>query len=172
MALKCKNGTCIAGKRLSRKKIVKLIPEHKKYVEPFAGNAWVYREGVKQNKTSQNAIISDINCKTTKHLKKEFGDRYQCGKDYKDVIKKHDNKDTFFFIDPPYPNACKLGYYDKHCDVNHDSLKRDLDKIVGKFILTTSVDQKDKFCKDFKCKTIVNRGMFGRKLKDLVVSNY
>ena len=153
MALKCKNGTCIAGKRLSRKKIVKLIPEHKKYVEPFAGNAWVYR-------------------KATKHLKKEFGDRYQCGKDYKDVIKKNDKKDTFFFIDPPYPNACKLGYYDKHCDVNHDSLFKVLDKIVGKFILTTSVDQKDKFCKNFKCKTIVNRGMFGRKLKDWVVSNY
>ena len=172
MALSCKNGVCIAGKRLSRKKLNALIPKHDKFIEAFAGNAWVYRECLKTGNCSDNAVLNDINCKTTSHLKKEFGSRYQCGKDYKEIIKKHDAKDSFFFLDPPYPNACKSGYYGKYCDLDHDELLKVIKKIKGKFMLTTSTDQRPKFCKDFKCKIITTSGMYGRKLKDLVIKNY
>jgi len=100
MALSCKNGVCIAGKRLSRKKLNALIPKHDKFIEAFAGNAWVYRECLKTGNCSDNAVLNDINCKTT------------------------------------------------------------------------STDQRPKFCKDFKCKIITTSGMYGRKLKDLVIKNY
>lgn len=173
MALFCKDKkTCLAGKRLSRKKLVNLIPDHEKYIEPFAGNAWVYREGIKQNKVSKNAVLNDINCTTTKYLDKEFPGRYVCGRDYKEIINHNNKSGSFFFLDPPYPNSCKLGYYGKHCDVNHDDLRNILNKIKGKFMLTTSIDQRPKFCKDFKCQVITSRGMFGRPLRDLVVRNY
>ena len=173
MPVKCKNGTCIAGKRLSRKKFSKMIPEHKKFIEPFAGNAWVAKQCLLDGKCKkENVFVSDINCGVTGHMKKEYGPNYSCGADYKELIKKHDDKDSFFFLDPPYPNACKLGYYGKHCDVNHEELKEEMKKIKGKFIMTTGVDQKKNFCKDFKCKVVTSKGMFGRELKDLSVSNF
>lgn len=165
----------LAGKRLSRKKLAKLVPKHKKYVEPCAGNAWVY-QGCKETGVldgDEKVILNDIRCQIAKRTGKKFPEAKISCEDYSKVIKRHDGKDTFFMIDPPYPNSCKIGYYGKHCNLDHEKLKDNLEKIKGMFMLTTSVDQKPLFCKGkYKCRVITSRGMYGRKLRDLVVTNY
>ena len=49
----------LGGKRLLRKKIIPLIPEHACYVEAFAGAAWVLFG--KDPATSTVEIVNDIN---------------------------------------------------------------------------------------------------------------
>jgi DNA adenine methylase len=56
--------------------------------------------------------------------------------DYKEVIKKYDSKDTFFYLDPPYMGREK--YYINH-DFNkksHYELSDILNNIKGKFLLS------------------------------------
>jgi DNA adenine methylase len=56
--------------------------------------------------------------------------------DYKEVIKKYDSKDTFFYLDPPYMGREK--YYINH-DFNessHYELSSILGKIKGRFLLS------------------------------------
>ena len=56
--------------------------------------------------------------------------------DYKDVIKKYDSKDTFFYVDPPYMNKEK--YYINHdfTPDSHSELAKVLNNIQGRFILS------------------------------------
>lgn len=165
----------LAGKRLSRHKLAKLIPPHTKYVEPFAGNAWALRGCREAKKCNGNAVLNDIRCDVMERTRKNFPDaKSTCGLDYKTVISRHNDKGTFFMLDPPYPNSCKLKMYGKHCVVDHMELRDVVKKIKGKFLLTTSVDQKPRFCNGsgLKCRVITSRGMYGRKLRDLVVTNF
>lgn len=56
-----------AGKRLTAKKIVKLFPNHKRYVEPFAGRAYVFFK----NDKFEKAILNDKDCKVLRELKRQ-----------------------------------------------------------------------------------------------------
>lgn len=47
----------VGGKRLLRNHIISLIPEHRCYVEAFAGGAWVYWG----KEPSKVEVINDIN---------------------------------------------------------------------------------------------------------------
>lgn len=59
--------------------------------------------------------------------------------DYKEIIKKYDSLESLFFIDPPYIIEDVNTNYYKH-NMNkyseHEELKNEINKIVGKFILT------------------------------------
>lgn len=157
-----------AGKRLTAKKIVKHFPPHNKYIEPFAGRAYVFFKNNKLKNPSK-AILNDLDCKVLRELKKSKCDlkdktdcnrlkqaRVSCGKDWKQFL-KHDSKDTLFYLDPPYENNKTSDKYYKFKDV---SLKEVLDKtkkLKGTVILSYSPKQRKEICNEktrFKCKTL------------------
>jgi len=74
-------------------------------------------------------------------------------KDYYDVLKKYDSKDTFFFIDPPYEDTKKVFY--ENTNINYELLAEQLKKIKGLFLLTLN-DSKNlqNIFKDFIIKKV------------------
>ena len=71
-------------------------------------------------------------------------------KDYKEIIEQFDSKDTFFYLDPPYPDTTMVAdWKQKEICFTEDDLKElnnILEKIKGKFILSTN----PKYAKIFK----------------------
>jgi len=63
------------------------------------------------------------------------GVKYE-NKDYEAVVKKYDNADTFFFIDPPYENTAKEFGYAQSSEFDFERLRDVLSKIKGDFLLT------------------------------------
>ena len=58
--------------------------------------------------------------------------------DFREIFKKYDTADTFFYLNPPYiPNAHKSGKYkhDMTCN-DHDDLADILNNMKGKFLLS------------------------------------
>ena len=155
-----------SGKRLSAKKIVKHFPNHKKYVEPFAGRAYVFLHNDKYEK----AILNDLDCSVLRELKKQkcsLKDKTQCkklkeatvtcGKDWKKFL-KHDSKDTVFYLDPPYDNSKKYGWRQyKHNNVPLKEVLENVKNLKGTVILSHSPEKRKEICNKktgFKCKTI------------------
>ena len=91
--------------------------------------------------------------------------------DYKEVVKKFDKEDTFFFFDPPYDTDYSYGIkfdYDELLDVCRN--------IKGKFILTLNAELYDKF-KEFNIiETEVNYSVTCKngdnKKKEIIISNF
>jgi len=74
-----------------------------------------------------------------KHLseykEKLEGVKYE-NKDYEAVVKKYDNADTFFFIDPPYEKSDRGLGYAQSDEFDFERLRDVLSKIKGNFLLT------------------------------------
>jgi len=219
------------GKSRVAKKIVKLIPKHKTYVEPFAGGASVYfakepsEVEVLNDKDKDVAFaykfmrkMSDMQIKLLSKYKwsadkrhfinlsksKPLTDierfykfmyirRFSYGakgaragygglpnekstivkrlpqlkerlknttienKDYQEILKKYDSKNTFFYIDPPYPETtAATDWKDKNLVFTKEDLKKlnsILKSLKGKFILSIDRKNVNEF-KDFKIKKI------------------
>ncbi len=60
-------------------------------------------------------------------------------KDYKEVIRKYDSKDTFFYLDPPYEVAIKKGGYYLHSDIDLEEMSDLLSNIKGKFLMSLDI---------------------------------
>lgn len=91
--------------------------------------------------------------------------------DYKELIKKFDKEDTFFFLDPPYDTEYSYGL-----KFNHDELLEVCRNIKGKFILTLNAELYDKF-KEFNIvETEVNYSITCKdgdnKNVELIITNY
>ncbi len=56
--------------------------------------------------------------------------------DYLKLIKKLDSKDTFFYLDPPYPETAQKCYKGKFSVSDFDILLKTLSKIKGKFLVS------------------------------------
>ena len=154
-----------AGKRLSAKKIVKIFPDHKTYVEPFAGRAYVFFK----NKKYEKAILNDLDCKVLRELKKEKCSlkgqdkcnqlkeaKVECGNDWKKYL-KYDSKDTLFYLDPPYENNKTSDKYSKYNDVPLKEVLEKVKKLKGTVVLSYSPDRKKEICNSktgFKRRTI------------------
>ena len=102
--------------------------------------------------------------------------------DYKQVIKEHDGKDTFFFLDPPYEGAKELY---KEGGLNLEELRKTVDGIKGKFLLTLNDSPTvRKAFKGYKIKKIKVAGGAGhggqrdlggigqKERNELFISNY
>jgi len=223
------------GKLQISKKLIKVIPKHKTYVEPFAGAAAVYFK--KPKDISEIEVLNDKNTEisfTYKYIQsvtpekisrlrqfdwnpnrerfyklvkqREAGDfksnddrffkflytnfhSYGCDRDsfgykesgpailermektkerlkgtkiysqdYKEIIKKFDAKDTFFYIDPPYPGSWRGRSLDKWTHDTYKELHGVLKNVEGKFLLSMGRDKElKKIFSDFKIVRIKTR---------------
>lgn len=98
--------------------------------------------------------------------------------DYKEVIKKYDSKDTFFYLDPPYKES-QSGY--NYPAINIKELNDVIGKIKGKFLLSFPDDKdvKDLFkgkynIYEIETKYTGRRQQGGQTIpaKEILVSNY
>lgn len=66
--------------------------------------------------------------------------------DFRNSIKKYDSKDTLFYLDPPYAGTSTEGYTER--DLQPEDVKKAVDEIKGKFILSYNDTQKNRkiFC--------------------------
>ena len=97
-------------------------------------------------------------------------------KDYKQVIKAHDGKETFFYLDPPYEKS--KGLYEKE-ELNFEELSDTLKKIKGKFLLSINDSPRiRKLFKPFKIVSLMVKGQargnsdLGQDRKELLIKNY
>jgi DNA adenine methylase len=96
--------------------------------------------------------------------------------DYKEVIKKYDSKDTFFFFDPPYSKNDKTwGYNDN--SISKEKLLEVLLNLKGKFLMTYDYneDNMNLFSKYFNIKIHeLDYKMSGdhQIVKELIIMNY
>jgi len=101
--------------------------------------------------------------------------------DFRKSIKKYDSKDTVFYLDPPYAGTSTEGY--KERDLQPEEVKKAVDKIKGKFILSYNDTKQNRklFCppgkKPYVCETVKthytlnNKGVHLQK-KELLIKNY
>lgn len=126
------------NKNLYRCLLGELIPNDiTLYIEPFGGEFGLYQL---LNPKPDLAIYNDINSKLYHKIKNKYSSDVSIlcfNKDYKEIINEYDNKDTFWYIDPPY-----LGLehnYEDHTFLNkedHIELYKILKNIKGKFLLS------------------------------------
>ena len=97
-------------------------------------------------------------------------------KDWKSLIKAHDSKETFFYLDPPYSTASKNKNY-KHNNISINELYETLKNINGKFLLSYDYNNeiKERF-RDFNFKVVETcystKKYFTNTKKEYLISNY
>lgn len=96
--------------------------------------------------------------------------------DYKNIIKKFDATDTFFFLDPPYEKS--EGLY-KNAVIDYEEMNDLLSKIKGKFLLTMNSSSEIKnIFRNFNIKEIKVKGpattekVIGQDRMELLITNY
>lgn len=94
--------------------------------------------------------------------------------DYKDVIERLDDNDTFFFIDPPYINVKSINSYYR-CEsnkFNHMELMSILKNTKSKFILTYNKDAIiHRYYREYNIREL-SRSVYGVNYTELIISNF
>ena len=104
--------------------------------------------------------------------------------DFREVMRKYDSPNTFFYIDPPYdPDKCSYGiggYHPELCNVTPEDIRDVVSNIKGKFVL--SYDDNDRIrdvFKDFNLFSVETPRSFRtvagkeqRREKELLISNF
>ena len=121
------------------RKLSKIIPECKFYVEPFAGTAKVYQElGISKY---QYAILNDKSKFIYEWLSKEFNLANVTNDDFIKCILEWDSKKTIFVIDQPWFKTFydqSFSCFDRNSIKDYDNEILDLCRnIKGKFFITT-----------------------------------
>lgn len=137
-------------KKLYREFISQHIPDNiKTYVEPFGGSFSVASHLIEEREENspQKFIYNDIN----KYNIIIYADKiYHL--DYKEIFEMYDDKNTFFYLDPPYYqrefiyNGCKN--YTKQF---HIELRDNIKNLKGNFLLSynNSIFIKDLYSYNF-----------------------
>jgi DNA adenine methylase len=99
----------------------------------FSGciGAWSYSRTGKKAKATANkckAFTKELSIRLEKVV-------LECNDALK-VIQSHDDKDTFFYIDPPYVGACQ-GHYKGYTEYDFEQLLDLLSNLDGKFLLSS-----------------------------------
>ena len=125
------------------RKIAKLIPKCKYYIEPFAGTAKVFQMLEKNHPNKyEYTILSDTSKFIYKWLNKEMNlNTIILNMDFKNTVEYWNKHNSVFLLDPPWN---KSYYAQSFSSFNRKSVKDyDLEvlelcrKIKGKFIITT-----------------------------------
>jgi len=102
--------------------------------------------------------------------------------DFRNVIKKYDSKDTFFYLDPPYSRADKNKDY-IHTGVTADDVFNAVKNIKGKFLMSyDNTPEAKKIFKNFNIMKVPTAyhsgnpkdrpGGVSKKVCELLISNY
>ncbi|MCK9416631.1 DNA adenine methylase [Candidatus Dojkabacteria bacterium] len=139
------------------------------YVEPFGGEFGLYE--IMENKPIIS-IYNDINSELFEYVSNKYKNTICYNLDYSEIIKKYDNVNTFFYLDPPYYK--KEFYYKNHNFLNlqnHIDLANILKNINGKFLLSY---QNNDFIidlyKDFNIYYYKGQSMFLKP--EIAITNY
>ena len=98
-------------------------------------------------------------------LKDKLKDVKIYNKNYREIIKEFDSKDTLFYIDPPYLNWGKSEF--KFDLENWKELIETLKGIKGKFVLSFGKDpQLKELVSEFKIKKLITRRSGGTRLRE------
>lgn len=98
-------------------------------------------------------------------------------KDALELIKVHDSKDAFFYLDPPYVGT-HLGHYGGYTQEHFDALLDALSKIKGKFLLSSFPNQSlENFIRKYKWHTTSKKmhhatSNSARTKNEILTSNY
>jgi DNA adenine methylase len=96
-------------------------------------------------------------------------------RDFEPLIKAYDRPDALFYLDPPYYSAEK--YYDGFGKSDHERLRKALENLKGRFILSyNDSDAIKSLYRNFNVSEIsrgnnLSKGN-GRKYQELIVTNY
>jgi len=95
-------------------------------------------------------------------------------KDYKDILKRYDHKNSFFYIDPPY---LEKGHLYDNLSIDPSELELVLSTLKGKFLLSYNDDERVRYIFQDYCiieleKVIYTSGRKKRLQKELLIKNY
>ena len=119
------------------------------------------------------------------YINTNYGNKYNerlkntiiLNKDYKEVIKKYDGPNSFFYLDPPYSMSEKEKYYNNQY-ININELYESIKNIKGKFLISYDDNKEVKeLFKDFKIikvSTTYNstQNIEKRKKTEILIKNY
>ena len=140
----------------------------------FRGNRKGY-VGEKKEKQTEGTSVSYKN----PLYNKKYTDRLKrvnvFNKDFKEMIKKYDSKNTFFYLDPPYSRSVDVKDYEE-VGITIEEIYNSLKNIEGKFLLSYD-DNKDvrKLFKGYKIKKIKTKYETSGnpfEVVELLISNY
>lgn len=138
------------------RKIAKMIPKCKTFVEPFAGTAKVYQ--MLPKKKYEKAVLNDMSNFVYGWLQAEFPEAEITQEDFIDCVQRWDSEDTVFMFDAPWNKS----YYDQSFsffnrntvrEYNEDILNL-CDTIKGKFIISTRKECREMAASNFNHKLI------------------
>lgn len=150
----------------------------------FSGDMQRPRLGTSNIRRSNICTVTDDVNKFLSPIHNRLKDTLIETLDYKEIFKRYDMKvttkeqrDVFFFVDPPYKES--YGYENEFTNEDHEELVSILKKLNGKFLLTINDDEEIKeWYKDFNiisnevmykiCSDI--KGIGNRK--ELIITNY
>ena len=111
----------------------------------YSFNASMTNYGIEINTIRNPGSVQLNNLKKNWHYIKEWHIEYL---DFKDLIKKYDSKNTFFYLDPPYLKGGK-NYKHSFTEADFKELKNSLDDIQGYYMMNESEADFDKIIKIF-----------------------
>jgi len=119
----------------------------------------------KRKHFSASDIGKKLNIDKFLKLKDKLKDVKIYNKNYREIIKEFDSKDTLFYIDPPYLNWGKSEF--KFDLESWKELIETLKGIKGKFILSFGKDpQLEELVSEFKIKKLITRRSGGTRLRE------
>ena len=128
----------------------------------FNGEGRSYSYSTKRNKSITLININNAINKSYNDIKYWTIERL----DFREIIKRYDSENSFFYLYPPYHNITDL-YDDNLKDEDYIDIKRYLDIIKGKYLLNINEDDfvLQLFGKPQKRKEFTNFGINGRNNK-------
>jgi site-specific DNA-adenine methylase len=167
-----------AGLKHTALKVSKYFPQHKIYVEAFAGLA---RTAKFTN--ADKIILNDKSLHSNAYCKVNFPNAIVENMDFMATIHKYDSEDTFFLLDPPYSdNVYKLNenaFIDRYYREYYKELFNTTDALKGDWLIcvnrrnfTRFVDKLADGRYNFMHIQSDKNALFGKKANITILFNY